>query len=208
MNTVSPAIAPGPDAGSRRAVRSTVKRGVLLVGVLVVGFAGSATASVLVTGKQIAADTIEGRDLRNGTVRGLDVQNGWLTRRDFKLSSIRGFVGDPGATGPEGPPGPTTNGIGLVATRTASAVGTGFVSVVTRCLPGERVLGGSVAALVDPNLIRTRIVFSAPFRDPNGLEGWTAGVRNITPIAQYTASATARCAPVPPTSIKRELTRE
>jgi hypothetical protein len=60
---------------------------------LLLGAAG-ATASTLISGKQI----------KDGTVTGTDVKNKSLTRADFK-GSVRGPAGRRGPAGPQGPTG-------------------------------------------------------------------------------------------------------
>jgi hypothetical protein len=68
-----------------------------------------ATATKLITGKQIATRTIAGKKLKNGTVTGKQVKDRSLGLREFKkgvLPSARaGDVGPQGPAGPEGPEG-------------------------------------------------------------------------------------------------------
>ena len=80
----------------------------VLMATLLLGFAGSATAGVVITGKQIKDGTITSRDLRNGDLRGLDVKDGSLTQAEFDVQIIgmTGPAGDQGSTGAPGTAGP------------------------------------------------------------------------------------------------------
>ena len=66
---------------------------------LVVSFAGGATAAKLITGQQIKDNTITSRDIQDKAVTTRDVKNRTLKVRDFKASTRARL------TGPEGPQG-------------------------------------------------------------------------------------------------------
>jgi len=71
---------------------------------LFVALGGSATAAVLITGKNVKDGTLTGKDIKNNSVGSVDVKDGDLLTKDFKPGQL--VAGAPGATGPQGPQGP------------------------------------------------------------------------------------------------------
>ncbi|WP_322937423.1 hypothetical protein [Nocardioides bizhenqiangii] len=138
---------------------------------LLLGFAGSATAGVVVTGKQIKDGTITSRDLRDADLRSADVKDDSLTRRDFDariigMSGPSGDIGQPGAPGTAG----LTYSIEPFAipkdtTRTWGAP----------CPNGTRVLSGGGSADT-PGVVQ--LTESGPVDDAG--TGWWVGMRNKT----------------------------
>jgi hypothetical protein len=66
--------------------------------------AGTATASKLITGAQIANGTVTGADIKNGTVKGKDLSPGAKASLQGAAGS-QGPAGEPGAPGAAGAPG-------------------------------------------------------------------------------------------------------
>ena len=95
---------------------------------LLVALGGTATAGVLITGKQVKNGSLTGADVGNGSLtgkdvrnnsltskdvknlKGTDIKNGSLTAADFAAGELpegpAGPQGQPGPAGPVGPPGP------------------------------------------------------------------------------------------------------
>ena len=63
---------------------ATVLLGALLI---LVGFAGNAVASHLITGKDIKNGSITGKDIKNGSITTKDVKNGTLTGRTSRRAA-------------------------------------------------------------------------------------------------------------------------
>ncbi len=61
----------------------TVPAALLAVVVLIVAMAGTATAAMLITGKDIKNDTVTTYDIKNGSLKGVDVKNGSLGAADL-----------------------------------------------------------------------------------------------------------------------------
>jgi hypothetical protein len=68
---------------------------------LFVALGGSATAAVLITGKNVKNNSLTGVDVKNGSLRSADIKDGDLLAKDFKAGQLPA-----GATGPQGIPGP------------------------------------------------------------------------------------------------------
>ncbi len=66
--------------------------------ILVLAFAGSATAAKLITGKQVKNNSLTGKDLKNGSVKAADLSAG-------AKQTLIGAKGEPGAKGDTGAPG-------------------------------------------------------------------------------------------------------
>ncbi|WP_146207334.1 hypothetical protein [Nocardioides silvaticus] len=150
---------------------------------LLLGFAGSATAGVVVTGKQIKDGTITSADLRDADLQGQDFRDAALTQDDFDTLVI-GPSGPKGDQGPQGTPGSA----GLVyviepmaipkkATRTWGA----------KCPAGTRVLSGGGSAATTGIALLTE---TAPIDDAG--TGWWVGIRNET-NSSITGYAWALC---------------
>lgn len=175
-------LTPETEAGSRR---TSGTRGLLLVGALAVliAFASSATAAVVVTGKQIKDNTITTQDLRNGGLRGLDVRDESLTQNDFAtiVEGPRGPKGDRGTTGQGG-------SSGLVYVIEAAAIAkTSTKTWGAKCPTGTRVLSGGGSAATQGVAV---LAESAPLDDAGS--GWWVGIRNTT-NATITGYAWALC---------------
>jgi hypothetical protein len=76
---------------------------VVSVMALFVALGGSATAAVLITGKQVKNGSLTGTDLKNNSVGSVDVKDGDLLAKDFKAGQL--VAGAPGPQGPQGPKG-------------------------------------------------------------------------------------------------------
>jgi hypothetical protein len=88
---------------SRFRVRLTFAN-VVSVLALFVALGGSATAAVLITGKNVKDGTLTGKDIKNNSVGSIDVKDGDLLAKDFKPGQL--VAGAPGPAGPQGAQGP------------------------------------------------------------------------------------------------------
>jgi hypothetical protein len=160
---------------------------------LSIALGGTATAAVVITGKQVKDGSVAGRDIANRSLTGLDVRDGSLTPLDFNGSlqgqagpagpqgpkGDRGAQGPAGATGPAGPQGPAgpagLNGVSGLETRVQDSVpiasGKWYAWNVA-CPTGKKALGGGVSSTAP---YYTRVLQSAP-ADP--VRGWAVAVKN------------------------------
>ena len=83
--------------GSTRRIRSVH---VVAAGAIVLAMSGSATAAMVITGKQIKDNSITSRDIKNGTLKVKDL-------RASEAAKLRGNTGATGATGATGGTGAT-----------------------------------------------------------------------------------------------------
>jgi hypothetical protein len=133
---------------------------VVAIVALFVAFSGTATAALVMTGKQIKDGTITSKDLRNRTlgtnklskkaVSSLKGQRGPAgaqgPRGEAGVQGVQGPKGDTGAIGPQGPKGDT--GVAHVTTRTAGIAFTAnggfgeYKDGAAMCQAGETVVGG------------------------------------------------------------------
>jgi hypothetical protein len=75
---------------------------------LAIALGGTATAAVLITGREIKDESLTGADIRNQTLGTKDVRDGSLRAGDFQRGQLpRGATGATGATGSTGPQGAT-----------------------------------------------------------------------------------------------------
>lgn len=134
-----------------------------------VALGGSATAAVLITGKNVKDGSLSGQDIKNNSVASVDVKDGDLLGKDFKAGQLPagaqgpkgdqglkgdkgdpGLTGDKGAKGDKGDRGPAGDG-GTVRTVAGVefAAGTSAVGVAGggTC---ARLTGGSPATLYAP----------------------------------------------------------
>jgi hypothetical protein len=158
-------------------------RALLIVAALavLVGFAGSATAGVVVTGKQIKDGTITTADLKDESLTGSDVRDGSLTQSDF-FDVLAGPAGPQGDPGPEGRPG--TSGLVYRLVGNSIPKNSDLMWPVV-CPPGTTVISGGGSSTG-----RGELTASAP-RDRAGT-GWFVAYRNPTGAA-ITAYAWALC---------------
>ena len=167
-------------------MNTTTTRAALLVAVLalMIGFAGSATAAVVVTGKQIKDGTVTTADIKNGTLESLDVKDESLTQADF-FETVAGPAGPKGDTG-----APGTNGTsGLVYIVEGADVGKRSTRIVTAtCPPGTHAVSGGGS-----NTGRGHLVETTPTNSFG--EGWRVIYRNTTDTA-ISAYAWALCVTV------------
>jgi hypothetical protein len=134
-----------------------------------IAFAGSATAAVVVTGKQIQDNSITTKDLRDGGLRGVDVRNESLTQSDFG-TVVEGPQGPQGDRGPIGQPGSS----GLVHVIEPMAIPKGATRTWgAHCPVGTRVISGGGSA-ASPGIVL--LTESAPL--DNAGSGWWVGIRN------------------------------
>lgn len=118
---------------------------------LFVALGGTATAAVLVTGKNVKNGSLTGADVKSNSLGSVDVTNGDLLAEDFKAGQLRaGPRGAPGAPGARGAPGPAgakgdqgSPGIsGLVKVEQGSASNSdSFKDATATCPAGKRVIG-------------------------------------------------------------------
>jgi hypothetical protein len=101
---------------------------------LFIALSGSATAALLITG----------RNVKNGSLTGADVRNGSLSVKDVKASERRKLKGPKGDSGPKGDTGPSTGPAGGVlkgsypAPQLAdNAVGPGNIAVLPAASVGR-----------------------------------------------------------------------
>jgi hypothetical protein len=75
---------------------------------LSIALGGTASAAVLITGKQVKDGSVSARDITNRSLTGLDVKDQSLTPLDFNgsLEGPRGAAGPAGPGGPAGSAGP------------------------------------------------------------------------------------------------------
>ena len=72
---------------------------------LSIALGGTASAAVLITGKQVKDGSVSARDITNRSLTGLDVKDKSLTPLDFN-GSVEGPTGPTGPAGPAGAAGP------------------------------------------------------------------------------------------------------
>jgi hypothetical protein len=70
---------------------------------LFVALSGSATAAILVTGKNVKNNSLTGLDIKNNSLGSADIKDGNLLLKDFKPGQL--VAGAPGPAGPQGPKG-------------------------------------------------------------------------------------------------------
>lgn len=110
---------------------------------LLVSFAGGATAGILVTGKQIKDGSVASRDIRNRSVTTRDVRDRTLQVRDLSKRTRTRLRGATGTAGPQGLPG--LDGVSGFEVVTASqGVAAGLTQTVpASCPAGKTALGAS-----------------------------------------------------------------
>jgi hypothetical protein len=124
---------------------------VVAIVALFVAFSGTATAALVMTGKQIKDGTITGKDLKNRTL-------GTNKLSKKAVSLLKGQQGVAGPAGPQGPKGEAgvqgvqgpkgDTGVAHTTTRTAGIAFTANGSMgetkdgAAMCQPGESVVGG------------------------------------------------------------------
>jgi hypothetical protein len=117
---------------------------------LVVALGGSATAAVLITGKNVKDGSLSGVDVKNESLLSADIKNGSLQAKDFKAgvlqSGARGAQGLQGVAGPKGdqgaagvtpetlPSGRTVRG-GFSEDKYAPGAGAGIAATISFPLP-------------------------------------------------------------------------
>ena len=135
--------------GSTRRVRSVH---VVAAGVLLLAMSGSATAAMVITGKQIKDNSITGRDIKNGT----------LKVNDLKASEAAKLRGNTGATGGTGAAG---------ATGATGATGAAGASAFAPPPSGTVIRGGGVLnAHVSAPAVFMRNFAPLPFTTPTRLD--------------------------------------
>jgi hypothetical protein len=73
---------------------------------LLIALGGTATAAVLITGRDIKDESVTGADIRNQTLGTRDIKDGSLRSADFQRGQLpRGATGATGATGAQGATG-------------------------------------------------------------------------------------------------------
>jgi hypothetical protein len=90
---------------SRLRARATFANVVSMLA-LFVALGGSATAAVLITGKNVKDATLTGKDIKDNSVGSADIRDGDLVAKDFKPGQLpAGARGPQGDTGAKGDPG-------------------------------------------------------------------------------------------------------
>jgi hypothetical protein len=167
-------------------MNKTTTRTALLVPVLalLIGFAGSATAAVVVTGKQIKDNTVTSADIKNGSLETADVKDESLTQADF-FDTVAGPAGPKGDEGPRGQDGTS----GLVYIVEGVDVGKRSTRIITAlCPPGTHAISGGGSSTG-----RARLTETVPTNAFG--EGWRVIYRNTTDTA-VSAYAWALCVTV------------
>ena len=180
-------LTPETKEGARRRPRTSGPRALLMVTVvsLLLSFAGSATAAVIVTGKQIKDNTITTQDLKDDDLAGVDVKDKSLTQSDFDAP----VVGPQGFKGEQGPPGaPGSSGL-VYRTEPHVVPKNSTKSWGAPCPGGTRVISGGSSS--DGVLITTE---SAPTDDAGS--GWWVAMKNPT-SSSMTGYAWALCVTAP-----------
>jgi hypothetical protein len=134
------------------------------------GFASSATAAAIVTGKQIKDETIVSRDLRDRSITGANVKDESLTQADFAFP----VVGPPGDKGLQGQTGPRGS-LGLQYEIEPLAIPANSARTWgATCPAGTRAISGGGSTNAAGIALLSE---SAPLDDS---VGWWVGVRNKT----------------------------
>jgi hypothetical protein len=151
---------------------------------LVATVAGSASAGVLITSKDIKDETVTGADIRSSGLTGRDVKDGALSPLDI-LGPEQGPAGEVGATGLPG-----ANGIPGVLHRESPRTlpSATHVSWTVHCDPGTTAVAGGVATS-RPDLVTITRSF------PDGFH-WSLGVEN-NHVENVRSIGWAVCVPVP-----------
>lgn len=180
----------------------------LLVAVLalVIAVSSSATAALVITGKQIKNNSVTTKDIKDGNLKTADLSA--AAKAELKGNAgPAGPAGEKGATGATGPAGPTgatgPSGIGGYQTilNTANIAAGSAGTVTATCPAGKKPIGGGglVGLVNNPNL---HIELSAPttaggsvlsLGDP--IDSWSIRMRNED-SAQRLAWVVAVCANV------------
>ena len=200
---------------SRMSRTSTIRSASTLLAVCAVfalALAGTASAALLITGKQIVDGSITGRDVKNSTLTGSDVRDDSLTPADFSGSvqgpagptgpagppGPAGSAGTKGATGPVGPAGSTGPAGPVGATGPTGPAGVSGIEYLTaplsvpakstgegyvECTGGKHAVGGGVA----PTSLSSasRVLGTAPLDD--GVGWWAAVYNDSSSSAGYYA---------------------
>ena len=121
---------------------------------LFVALGGTATAAVLVTGKNVKDGTLTGKDIKNNSVASADVKDRSLLAKDFKPGQL--VSGAPGPVGPAGAPGEPgakgdTGAAGTPATKLWVVVDSG--GTVVRSSGGVTASGGGVYNVTFPQAV-------------------------------------------------------
>jgi hypothetical protein len=162
---------------------------------LFVAFSGTATAALVMTGKNIKDGTITGKDVKNRTL-------GTKKLSKKAVSSLKGQRGPAGPQGPKGDPGaagakgdkgeqgdPGLAGRHIVVEDTIGS--TSSLSATATCPAGENVIGGGASSSASTTAAITR---SYPTVD--GVS-WEVAVNRGAPGGNWQVFALAICAQVP-----------
>ena len=159
--------------------RTQVVPALVAAAALAITFAGSATATGLISGKQIKDGSVHGVDLRDNGVGRADLQRTPLSGVEIAdgYSGPDGPAGDPGTTGDLGPVGPAGVSDLRYTGGTAQSLAPGQFAEVQVSCSGRHyaVHGGVVTSPADGVL---RIQESAP---SNGHTTWVTRVTNTGP---------------------------
>ena len=110
---------------------------------LLVSFAGGATAGILVTGKQIKDGSVASRDIRNRSVTTRDVRDRTLKVRDLSKRTRTRLRGATGTSGPQGLPG--LDGVsGFEVVTATGTIPVGLTeTVLASCPDGKTAMGAA-----------------------------------------------------------------
>ena len=168
---------------------------------LLVALGGTATAAVLITGKQV----------KNNSLTGADIKNRSLLARDFKRGQLpAGARGAPGPAGPTGPAGAAgapgadgdpgadgapgaTNVVGRTNTVMGTTAGVARSAEVS-CGAGEHATGGGVSVANMPQA-EFKVIGSGPLPDVDvPSTGWRGVIYPQTTDADALVFAYVICA--------------
>ena len=167
---------------------------------LFVALGGSATAALLITGKQVKNASLTGADVKNNSVRSVDVKDGNLRAKDFRAGQLpAGPKGDTGERGPQGVPGTPTRLYTNLEPITVPP--SGLLRQNIECDAGDVTTGGGYF-LNSSNLTNAQrdveVIADAPITE-FGIEdtGWDVGIHNKT-TTERTGFGYVRCADMTP----------
>jgi hypothetical protein len=158
---------------------------------LFVALGGSATAALVITGKNVKNGSLTGSDLKNGSVGSVDVKDNTLLAKDFKAGQI--------PAGPQGPPGTSTRLYTKFERLTVPA--SGLLRQNIECDSGDVTTGGGYflnsAELTDSQR-NVEVVSDGPISDFGREDtGWDIGIYNKT-ATERNGFGYVRCADLTP----------
>jgi hypothetical protein len=167
---------------------------VVAVIALVLSAGAGATASLLITGKQIRNNTVTSADIKNRTLKAKDLSRGAKS----KLRGPAGVAGPQGPAGPAGPAGP----VGLPGLGGFEVVKTGVVvpgsttrTVVSTCPAGKKALSANGGFLEAPLASLGSLLSQVTRTSDAGYEA--TGINLLSPLTSEDLVLEVVCATVP-----------